>query len=148
MSWFDGKKAVVPIDFSEDSQRAIDMALNVVARPEDVYVVHVASDLSALEPGVVWETIDDESRRKNLERSFREKFEDSKYRGINFSVAFGDAGHEVANYAEEIDADVIVMPSHGRTGIKRLLIGSVAERVIRLAHCPILVLRDGDPDKA
>ena len=46
------------------------------------------------------------------------------------------------NKADEWGADLIVMPSHGRSGVKRLLIGSVAERVVRLAHCPVLVLRD------
>ncbi len=43
--------------------------------------------------------------------------------------------------AKKIDADLIVMPSHGRTGLKRLLIGSVAERVVRMAKCPVMVLR-------
>jgi nucleotide-binding universal stress UspA family protein len=56
-------------------------------------------------------------------------------------VAFGDPGQRITAYAEEVGADVIVMPSHGRTGLKRLLLGSVAERVLRLAHCPVLVLK-------
>ena len=46
-----------------------------------------------------------------------------------------------ASFAQEKHAELIVIPSHGRTGITRLLIGSVAERVVRLAHCPVLVLR-------
>ena len=60
---------------------------------------------------------------------------------VIFQVQFGDPGHGITDYAEEVGADVIVMPSHGRTGLRRLLIGSVAERVLRLAHCPVLVLR-------
>ena len=47
----------------------------------------------------------------------------------------------ITELAAELKADLIVLPSHGRTGLKRLLIGSVAERVVRLAHCPVLVLR-------
>ena len=47
----------------------------------------------------------------------------------------------IANYAREQGAALIVMPSHGRTGLSHLLIGSVAERVVRYASCPVLVLR-------
>ena len=49
---------------------------------------------------------------------------------------------EIAKYAEEHHTDLIVLPSHGRTGLARLMIGSVAERVVRLAHCPVLVIRE------
>jgi nucleotide-binding universal stress UspA family protein len=53
----------------------------------------------------------------------------------------GEPAHGIADYAQDKKAELIVIPSHGRTGITRLLIGSVAERVVRLAHCPVLVLR-------
>ena len=66
-----------------------------------------------------------------------------KYAKAPIEILFGDPGHEITEFAERVKADLIVMPSHGRTGLSRLLIGSVAERVIRLAHCPVLVLRDG-----
>jgi nucleotide-binding universal stress UspA family protein len=55
-------------------------------------------------------------------------------------------GTEIAEYADEIGADLIVIPSHGYHGVKRLLLGSVAERVIRAAHCSVLVLRRSDAD--
>ena len=73
--------------------------------------------------------------------SLRERLDDDKYKSVQIDIVFGDAGHEIANLAERRGAELIVLPSHGRTGIKRLLIGSVAERVVRLAHCPVLVLR-------
>ena len=60
---------------------------------------------------------------------------------VNLEIEFGDAGYRIADHAKQLNADLIVMPSHGRSGITRLLIGSVAERVVRLAHCPVLVLR-------
>ena len=49
--------------------------------------------------------------------------------------------HVIVDYTERTDSDLIVLPSHGRTGVSRLLLGSVAERVCRYAHCPVLVLR-------
>ena len=60
---------------------------------------------------------------------------------MKIDVEIGDPGHRIADVAAKLGADLIVMPSHGRTGIERMLIGSVAERVLRLAHCPVLVLR-------
>jgi nucleotide-binding universal stress UspA family protein len=56
-------------------------------------------------------------------------------------VRIGDPGAEIVKVATELKAGLIVMPSHGRTGLKHLLLGSVAERVVRTATCPVLVLR-------
>jgi universal stress protein A len=56
-------------------------------------------------------------------------------------VLFGDPGQQIAIFAKEMKAGLIVMSSHGRTGLAHLLIGSVAERVLRLASCPVLILR-------
>ena len=56
-------------------------------------------------------------------------------------VREGDPGLMIADYAADVQADLIVMPSHGYHGVKRLLLGSVAERVLRHANCPVLVLR-------
>ncbi|MGC3968366.1 MAG: universal stress protein [Pirellulales bacterium] len=79
--------------------------------------------------------------KAHTEQALRERLADSKFAGINLHVAFGEAGHEIAGFAQTHHADLIVLPSHGRTGLSRLLIGSTAERVVRLAHCPVLVLR-------
>ena len=60
---------------------------------------------------------------------------------VCLEVRDGDPGKEIAAFAEQIGAGVIIIPSHGRSGISRVLMGSVAERVTRLAHCAVLVLR-------
>ena len=49
---------------------------------------------------------------------------------------------EIVRLGKEMDIDLIVMPTHGRTGISHLIIGSTAERVVRKASCPVLVVRD------
>lgn len=141
MNWFEGKKIVVPIDFGEQSKAAVDAALEMVSRPADIHVMHVAPDLTVTAPEVVWQEITDENRRTSIESTFKKQFSDSKYDKLPFHVAFGDPGVQITEYAEEVGADVIVMPSHGRTGLRRLLLGSVAERVLRLAHCAVLVLK-------
>lgn len=141
MNWFEGKKVVVPIDFGDRSQQAVNESLRMVFHPTDIYVVHVAPDLLALSPPVGSIVVDDRQRESEIEAVFEREFDDKMYHGISFKVLFGDPGREIVKYAEEIGAGVIAMPSHGRSGIKRLMLGSVAERVLRLAHCPVLVLR-------
>ena len=141
MSWFDGRKIVVPIDFSREADGAIDAALEIAPPGADITVVHVAPDLNVLEPGIVWSEVNDDTRRQNLIASFHERFADPKYKNLKFEILFGDPGHQIAEFAKNVGAGLIVMPSHGRTGLTHLLIGSVAERVVRFAHCPVLVLR-------
>jgi nucleotide-binding universal stress UspA family protein len=56
-------------------------------------------------------------------------------------VGHGDAGSEIVRIAGEQGADLIVTATHGSTGLEHILFGSVAERVVRLAHCPVLSVR-------
>jgi nucleotide-binding universal stress UspA family protein len=141
MSWAPRQKVVVPIDFSDDSFEALDAALELVDSPAKIHVINVLAVLEPAEPGVIWATIDEESRARHAEQALRERLADAKFKEVTIKIEFGDPGHEVAQYAQDQGADLIVLSSHGRTGIKRLLIGSVAERIVRLAHCPVLVLR-------
>jgi nucleotide-binding universal stress UspA family protein len=141
MSWFPKRMVVVPVDFSAESIDALDVGLQLVENPADVHVVHVVIDITPLEAGEVWGVIDPQQRVEQMEKSLRQRLSDPKYAGIQMAVLLGEPAHGIANYAQEKHADLIVIPSHGRTGLTRLLIGSVAERVVRLAHCPVLVLR-------
>ncbi len=141
MSWFVGKTVLVPIDFSRQSHEAVDTALELAPPGATIHAVHVAPDLMVMEPGVVWEQTTNESREKQLVAAFDKEFADARYDNVHFKVEFGDAGHGIVDYAQQIGADMIVMPSHGRTGFAHLFMGSVAERVVRLAHCPVLVLK-------
>lgn len=142
MSWIPKQTVVVPFDFSERSIPAVDTALELVAQPSGIHVIHVLPTLEPSEPGVIWSTIDNSGRTHHAEEAMKAKLADAMYQSINFDVEIGDPGHEVAEYAKRVSAELIVLPSHGRTGISRLFIGSVAERIVRLAHCPVLVLRD------
>jgi nucleotide-binding universal stress UspA family protein len=140
MNVFADMTILVPIDFSDEADRALDYALDLAGSTERVRAVHVAPPLIVYEPGVC-EIISDDERRKRLLVALNKRYASSQYRGIKFEVRFGDAGHEIVAFANELKAGLIVIPSHGRTGLRRLLIGSVAERVTRLATCPVLVLR-------
>jgi nucleotide-binding universal stress UspA family protein len=141
VNWPPNNLVVVPVDFSEMSKEALDAALEITRDPGKVRVIHVLGELSPVEPAMLPEPVDDARRSRHAKQLLAEWMEGDKYRGVGFDVVIGDPGHEIAHYADELGADLIVMPSHGRRGIARMLIGSVAERTLRLAHCPVLVLR-------
>lgn len=135
------KKTIVPIDFSELSIEALDRALEITDPDGEVHVIHVLAALSVMEPGLIYGTESDEERIKGALRRMDEILTDEKYANVTKAVNVGDPGHEIADYAELNKADLIVIPSHGYGVIRHILLGSVAERVVRLAHCPVLVLR-------
>jgi len=141
MPWFPKRTVIVPVDFSAESIDAIDVGLALVDQPAHLHVIHVVVDITPLEAGEVWGVIDPQTRVEQMEKALKQRLADAKYQGIQLSVVMGDPAHGIANFAEEKKAELIVIPSHGRTGLTRLLIGSTAERVVRLAHCPVLVLR-------
>jgi nucleotide-binding universal stress UspA family protein len=141
MPWLPKKLVVVPYDFSDDARSAIDTALQLVSTPAEVRVVYAMQDLSPLEMGEMWTSVDDQVRRDHALKAMREKLTDPHLAQVMLDVVFGDPGHAVTHYASDLKADLIVLSSHGRTGSSRLIIGSVAERIVRNAHCPVLVLR-------
>ncbi|MGE0606379.1 MAG: universal stress protein [Pirellulales bacterium] len=141
MSWLRKKKVLVPIDFSEESLAAVDTALELVADASHLHVVYVLPNVEMVEPELIWTDVDHDARRHHAELALRERLPGAKYAALKMEVAFGDPGQQIAEAAQRAAAELIVLPSHGRTGLSRLLIGSTAERVVRLAHCPVLVLK-------
>lgn len=142
MSMFPKKSVVVPVDFSDESIAAVDVGLELVDQPSHLMVIHVQSDVTFAELAELWDTSEDSKRTASAEQGLASRFPGEKYKGIQFVVAMGDPGSVIIERAKKANADLIVMPSHGRTGLSHLLIGSVAERVTRLAHCPVLILRE------
>jgi len=137
MSWFPKRTVVVPVDFSDDSLAAVDTALE----PSGVQVVHVLPEASMMDPDPVWLEIDNANRSDRTIDALRQRLPGERYEKLPIEIEFGDPGYRIADFAHRIGAELIVIPSHGRTGLGRMLLGSVTERVIRLSHCPVLVLR-------
>lgn len=140
MTWFQKKKIVVPIDFSDESFAALDVAVELADDSSQVMVVHVVDPVSAADWSVGWAPLDETGRLK-IENLLRKRLSENRFQRVQAEVRFGDPGQTVVNLAQECGAELIVMPSHGRRGVPRLMVGSVAERVTRLAHCPVLILR-------
>jgi nucleotide-binding universal stress UspA family protein len=138
---FAGKlnSVLVPVDFSEQSFAAVDSALEIAKEPAGVFVLHVLPDLSAAAPGMVWEAVDPPSRFRHAREALQKRLGDARYHDVQLNVVIGDPGHEIVDEAKRVAADLIIMPSHGRRGLSRLLLGSVAERVLRLAETNVLI---------
>lgn len=141
MAWLPRRTVVVPIDFSDDSLASLQIARDLVDDLTHLHVLHVLPIWEPNEPGVIWDAVDEQSRAQHATEALRTKIDELKLVGVQIAVHFGDPGHEIADYAQEVNAELIVVSSHGRSGLSRLLIGSTAERVARLAHCPVLVLK-------
>jgi nucleotide-binding universal stress UspA family protein len=142
MAWKPRERVLVPVDFSEGSIQAVDVALGFVPNSAHLYIIHVARPMSPVEPAAVWDEHGEENRLLNLENSLSEIFSDPRFKELRVRVKTGNPGAEIVRYAERIEADLVVMPSKGRTGMRRLTLGSVADRVLRYAPCPVLLLRE------
>lgn len=144
MKWFKEKRIVVPFDFSADSSEAVEVALAMAPRQEDIYILHVIPELPANDPYVIWDDDCDRKRKEHALGQVKQRLSELNAAGVNIEIGIGKPGATIAKLANQIDAGLIVIPSHNERGIKRLLIGSTAERVVRLAKCPVLVLKE-DP---
>ena len=142
MSLFIGDRILVPIDFSQDSFNALDDSLNFIKDPNKITVINVLLPLVAVDPGVIWSTLDNNTREQNVQNSFYELYPKSLVDNLKLVIRVGNPSIEIVDYAKKNNIDLIVIASHGRTGLNRFLLGSVAEKVVRLAQCPVLVWRD------
>ena len=137
---------VVPVDFSEASQNALRVATELTGDVSKLRTLHVLPPLEAISPAVVWGDLSDTQRESHV-REFAGKFlAEHGAPGASFEVRVGSPGHEITDFADDVNADLIVISSHGYHGFKRFLLGSVAEGVIRRAHCAVLVLRRQDAE--
>ena len=141
MSWLKRKSVLIPIDFSDLSYQALGPAKELVDDVSALKLIHVLAPLHPADPAAMWDTLSDEDRKNKVKTFARDKLDALGYENLHIEVMIGDTTSKIIDYAQEIDADLIVMPSHGRKGVSRFLIGSVAEQIVRLAHCPVLILK-------
>jgi nucleotide-binding universal stress UspA family protein len=142
------KNILVATDFSAGATSALDYAVDLASRLDArVHLVHaVMVSSSGYENGVdVALMIDSayEGSVKALERLVAERSGRCAFGPIHVEV--GDARAQIEIAVAKTRADLIVMGTHGRRGFKRLVLGSVAEAVVRHAPCPVLLVRDGVP---
>lgn len=141
------KRILVPLDFSPPSRRAVRFAREWAARfGSEICLLHVIEPMNTygvhgIEPIMLpLPPVDaHEPVRAELEKIVHQEFPDS----VRVSVHLRDGVpyNEIAIAARELKADLIIIATHGRSGLTRALLGSTAERVVRHATCPVLTLR-------
>ena len=87
-----------------------------------------------------------EKERADAEKQLASLIEEEKMAGIvaDYVIYEGFAEECILDYAKRQEADVIIMGSHGRRGLKRMILGSVAEHIVRRAPCPVLVVKENE----
>jgi len=141
------RKVVVPLDGSELAEGVLPHVAELIrGRDSRVYLLSVAptlrgvmSPIADLHPG--------NEERQRIEQKLEEYLGDVAQRlepvaaEVGVNVRFGRPADEIIAFAEGVDADLIAMTTHGRSGIRRWIFGSVADRVLRGAACPVLLVR-------
>lgn len=144
-------RVMVATDFSDPSLYAVEYAIDLAQRlGGELYLLHVFERPFFVEPGVshslqLRHGVDQWIREVKAEESARldalaERF---RSRGVKLQPLFreGVPFVEILKAADELAADLIVMATHGRTGLAHVVIGSVAQRVVQKAECPVLTVR-------
>lgn len=144
----DIKMILVPTDFSEYAAYAYQWALGLAARSKaKVLLFYATPSLPYLAfPESVYYTDLAKLERDMIADAEKQLAEFAGKKGtcavpVETRVSMGEAVWEICKVAEEFHADLIIMGSHGRTGLSHVFLGSVAERVVRHASCPVLVAR-------
>ncbi|MBU0509649.1 universal stress protein [bacterium] len=144
------KKILCPIDFSEPSHEALKVASELAMKFEaELTVIHAIPDIpKATPPDPAIEATETYLQyQRELERDSQRLLSDAVHRFTSHElkvreiIESGDAALIVAKIAEEEDADLVVLSTHGRTGWRRFVFGSVAERIVRHAQCPVLTIQ-------
>lgn len=143
-------RIVVPTDFSDTSDSALEYARTLAETfHASLHLVHAFDDpyaAGALAPEVYGAVPAElrESALRAAERHLQERLpadQQQRVRGST-SIVMGAPAAAIVKYAADHGADLIVMGTHGRGGVAHLLLGSVAEKVVRTAPCPVLTVRE------
>lgn len=141
------KKILVPVDFSEFSAKAIKYAGRFAEQfGAALVLVHVVEPVRYPESVLIPPEMEEANReRLKLARASLAAFVKKQVPAGLASEAVTRLGHpfsEISKAAKDFDVDLVVIATHGHTGLKHLFLGSTAERVVRLAPCPVLTVRE------
>jgi universal stress protein A len=142
------KKILFPTDFSDCAKTAQEYSAALAEQFQaELHIVNVLADVMMMmpEPGSALSLPQNYllDLKLEAERALEKTFSDSAKTGrkIVRALRMGNPFVEIVKYAEESEIDLIVVGTHGRSGLAHMLLGSVAEKVVRKAHCPVLTVR-------
>ncbi|MBP0593410.1 universal stress protein [Paraburkholderia sp. LEh10] len=142
-------RILIALDGSDTASRALDIALYLTAEHGaqvlPLYVIDVpmiAYDVPGFDPSIIRDALEEEGKRIASDASARiaKLSLTGAPRVVDVATPGEDIAHRITETANEWRADLIVMGTHGRRGFRRMVLGSVAERVLRGAACPVLMI--------
>jgi universal stress protein A len=145
------KSILAPTDFSTHSERAVKYACRLAERlGSTLHLLHVLSEILPAGPDPLLLPVmppqyyeENEARaRETLDRLFSPDW--GKPASVLTAVRWGSPVESIVSYALDHHIDLIIVATHGRTGLSHVVLGSVAERIIREAPCPVLTIRDSN----
>ena len=142
-------KILYPVDFSSYAEEILEYALAITNRfNSELHLIHVIPNLNYFTPYESFLTPENmASIESNIESEVDRDF-DKLIKSVTVPVVkvikSGVTFVEIIEYIKEAGIDLVVMGTHGRSGIEHILIGSVAEKVVRKAPCPVLTVRPKD----
>lgn len=138
------KKILCPIQFEDSEQMALTLASQMAKdMGATVYLLHVVLNMQAVDAPETAVTADksaEDDARLKLQPIAAEKLAGLKFEIVTRVAGPGDTSRAVLEVAADLDADLIVLKTHGRHGLAHFVMGSVAEQVVRRAHCSVLTL--------
>jgi nucleotide-binding universal stress UspA family protein len=141
------EKILVAVDFSDNSSYAFDYALSLAKQfNSELLLLHVINEPVDLRgfyvPHISFEQLEKEiaaGAAIMMEQFCQEKMQD--YSNYKTAIVTGTPFDEIIRKANEFEASLVVIGTHGRTGLDHIIFGSTAERVVRGAACPVLTIR-------
>ncbi len=146
-------RILCPLDFSRSSLKALEAAKEIALQfGAKIDLVHVIPPVPVSDSGIGYNAPNisfnvslylselEESTHYSLEKVVENNLSDIQS-GVTKNVLRGQEADKIVQFASESDSDLIVISTHGKTGLKRLLLGSVAEGIIRHAPAPVLCIR-------
>jgi nucleotide-binding universal stress UspA family protein len=141
-------KILYATDFSTAGHTALEMATSLArARGAKLLIVHVEEPPTAYGGGELYYGIEMPDHRELL-RMLSQVLPTDAGVGYEHRLVVGSPAGGILHIAEKDDVEMIVMATHGRTGLMRMLMGSVAEEVVRKAKCPVVTVKAKPPNKA
>lgn len=152
------RRILCPVDFQEAANETLKVASELAERFDaELLLVHVISPVPMPIPppmgGAPGSNYDIARYEKELEESYARELKQLAERLVDGDtrtrtvVRVGDAADEIVKLAKEEPVDLLVIATHGRTGLKHFFLGSTAEKVVRTACCPVLTLRHPGDDE-
>ena len=125
---------VVPLDMSEFSLKALEASRDLVNDMSSIRIVHVL-------PTIDRSSLNYEHRNDQTKAALSAFIQEHGYPKMDITIREGEPVKQIIQLAEECDAGLIVIHSHGRGMLTEMLLGSTTYSIVRSAHCPVLVLK-------